>query len=161
MERSARADAYELLVATDADFTNPLIIKTGDYALSTNAWQSSVILDHATIYYWKVRAINSDTYSDWSAVGAFATEAKITPPPPPITLPPAMSTLPTPTAVSPPLVIQPVMPVPPLLPPPPPAQIQMAPDWPMYVIGALLLTIVLLVAAVMVLAMGISRRQGQ
>lgn len=155
------ADAYELLVATDADFTNPLIIKTGDYALSTNAWQSSVILDHATIYYWKVRAINSDTYSDWSAVGAFATEVKITPPPPPVTLPPAMSTLPTPTAVSPPLVIQPVMPVPPLLPPPPLTQIQMAPDWPMYVIGALLLTIVLLVAAVMVLAMGISRRQGQ
>jgi hypothetical protein len=37
----------------------------------------------------------------------------------------------------------------------------MAPDWSMYIIGALLLTIVLLVVAVMVLAMGMSRRQGQ
>ncbi len=155
------ADAYELLVATNADFTNPVIIKTGDYALPTNAWQSNVSLDHATIYYWKVRAINSDTYSDWSAVGAFATEAKVTPPPPPITLPPAVSALPMPTVISPPPAIQPVTPVPPLLPPPPPAQVQMAPDWLMYIIGALLLTIVLLVVAVMVLAMGMRRRQGQ
>ena len=44
---------------------------------------------------------------------------------------------------------------------PPLPQVQMAPDWLMYIIGALLLTIVLLVVAVMVLAMGMSRRQGQ
>ncbi len=75
----AGADGYELVVSTDANFGNPTILKTDSYALPTNAWQSSISLNYDTTYYWKVRAINGDTYSAWSAVSAFTTEPAPTP----------------------------------------------------------------------------------
>jgi hypothetical protein len=71
----AGADAYELLVSADADFSDPSIIKKDDYALSATAWQSDLGLDYDTTYYWKVRAISASTRSAWSAVGAFTTES--------------------------------------------------------------------------------------
>ena len=71
----AGADSYELLVATDAYFTNPIIIKIDAYALPATAWQSDISLDYDTAYYWKVRASGSNSYSEWSAVGAFTTES--------------------------------------------------------------------------------------
>ncbi len=78
----AGADSYELLVATDASFTNPIIIKIGAYALPATAWQSDISLDYDATYYWKVRASGSSSYSAWSAVSAFTTESspELTPP---------------------------------------------------------------------------------
>jgi hypothetical protein len=74
------ADAYELLVATDADFTHPVIAKINDYVLKTNAWLCDVSLDYETTYYWKVRAATPVTRSAWSSAGVFTTES-----PPPLT----------------------------------------------------------------------------
>jgi len=61
----AGADSYELLVSTNPSLANPTIIKTGVYALPSTAWQCNVSLNRDTTYYWKVRAISSDTRSDW------------------------------------------------------------------------------------------------
>jgi hypothetical protein len=84
----AGADSYELVVSTRAAFDNPTILKTDSYALTSTAWQCNISLDYSTTYYWKVRAVNGDTHSAWSAVGAFATgpaplEAEAPPEPPP------------------------------------------------------------------------------
>ncbi len=69
------AEAYELLVATDAEANNPVIARTDEYALTGNVWQCDVGLDYATTYYWKVRAINASTRSVWSTTGVFTTES--------------------------------------------------------------------------------------
>jgi hypothetical protein len=83
----AGAESYELVVSTKAELDNPTILKTGGYALAGTAWQCNVSLDYDTTYYWKVRAVNGDTHSAWSAVGAFSTEspplASDSPPEPP------------------------------------------------------------------------------
>jgi len=70
----AGADNYELVVSTDPVLGNPTILKSGTYALPTTAWQCNIVLNHNTTYYWKVRAISSNTCSAWSAVSAFTTE---------------------------------------------------------------------------------------
>ncbi len=70
----AVAEGYELVVSTYANLGNPTILKSGDYALATTAWQCNISLNYNTTYYWKVRAINADTCSAWSAVSAFTTE---------------------------------------------------------------------------------------
>jgi len=84
----AGADSYELVVSTRNEFDNPTILKTDSYALASTAWQCNISLDYDTTYYWKVRAVNGDTHSAWSAVGAFSTgppplEAESPPEPPP------------------------------------------------------------------------------
>jgi hypothetical protein len=84
----AGADSYELVVSTKVELDNPTILKTDSYALASTAWQCNVSLDYDTTYYWKVRAVNGDTLSAWSAVGAFSTgpaplEAEPPPEPPP------------------------------------------------------------------------------
>ena len=89
----AGADSYELVVSTEAALENPTILKTGAYALPTTAWQCNIALNYDTAYYWKVRAISSDTCSAWSAVSAFTTEP---PPSPPSTPPPEPSPPPQP-----------------------------------------------------------------
>jgi photosystem II stability/assembly factor-like uncharacterized protein len=70
------AEAYELLIATDAEFAHPVIVKINDYALTTNAWQCDVSLDYETTYYWKVRAITASTTSAWSSASVFTTESE-------------------------------------------------------------------------------------
>ncbi len=70
----AGASSYGLVVSTRAAFDNPTILKTDDYALPSNAWQCNINLNYDTTYYWRVRAVNGDTYSAWSAVSAFTTE---------------------------------------------------------------------------------------
>jgi photosystem II stability/assembly factor-like uncharacterized protein len=87
----AGADNYELVVSTEATFDNPTILKSGDYALPATAWQCNIALNYNTTYYWKVRAVGSDTYSLWSAVSAFTTE----PPPSLQSTPPSQPTQPT------------------------------------------------------------------
>jgi hypothetical protein len=134
----AGADSYELIVSTDASFGNPTILKIGDYALPSTAWECNINLNYDTTYYWKVRAINSDTYSAWSAVSAFTTEPSPLPPEEPQALqePPAPSP-PPPSAPSPPTM----------------------PDWVKYLFGALLAAVVLLSVIILVLVRGIRRLQ--
>jgi len=126
----AGVDSYELLVATDPSFASPLIIKSGAYALSAAAWQCEIDLDYDTTYYWKVRAVGSETYSAWSAVGAFTTES---PPSSPIVV--LSPSSPPPASSQPP----PAPPQPPLAPSQP-----TIPEWVIYIVGGLLLVIVLL-----------------
>ena len=153
----AGADVYELLLSPDIHFANPSIIKTGAYALPTTAWQCNVSLNYDTTYYWKVRAISSDTSSAWSAVSAFTTES----PPTPSVPPPVMSPVPSPAIppMPPPPSVPP--PAPPSLPPTPPvpspAQAPITPGWVIYLIGALSLTIILLLIIILALVVGIRR----
>ncbi len=96
----AGADAYELVASTDSSFANPLIAKLGGDALPTTTWQCNLSLKYDTSYYWKVRAINANTSSAWSAVSTFtveppsATPPMTTPPPPTVTLEPIIASLP-------------------------------------------------------------------
>ncbi len=129
----AEADNYELIVSTDASLTNPTILKVEDYALPGTAWQCNINLNYDTAYYWKVKAIGSDTCSAWSAVSAFTTEPSPAPEPPaqelPPPLPPPSPTSPQPTTL----------------------------DWVKYLIGALLLTIVLMLITMVVLVIVVRR----
>ena len=132
----AGADSYELIVSTDPSLANPTIVKIDAYALPSTAWQSNVSLNYDNAYYWKVRAIGSDTKSDWSAVGAFTTESPPSPPPP---------SAPPPTVES-------------LLPPsPPPPPQPTVPHWIVYLVGGLLLTVIMLLIITLVLVTGIRR----
>ena len=73
-ESIAKASSYELLVSADVSFAIPVVSMVGSLALPTNVWRCDVSLDRDTTYYWKVRALNAITRSDWSAVGAFTTK---------------------------------------------------------------------------------------
>lgn len=154
------ADAYELMVSTDANFANPSIIKKDDYALSATAWKCDLRLDYDTTYYWKVRAISANSRSAWSAVGAFTTES------PPVAVATESPAQPAPTPSAP---ISTFIPL-----PPPPAQTQIAPtqttlpaptivefpnppNWVIYLIGALLLTIILTLLIILTMVLRIKR----
>lgn len=162
------ADAYELLVATEVNFANPSIIKNGDYALSATAWQCDLSLNYDTTYYWKVRAISTSTHSAWSAVSAFITESpptiatsappKSTSPPSAQFSPPATTTL-TPLPTTPPTQVTPIPRAPtqdtlttPLIVPSP-----STPIWVIYLIGALLLTIILTLIIILTLVLNLRR----
>jgi photosystem II stability/assembly factor-like uncharacterized protein len=67
------ASSYELLVADNADFNRPVIVRTEQYAVPTNAWQCDASLDYNTTYYWKIRAVSESTHSSWSSTGLFTT----------------------------------------------------------------------------------------
>jgi len=165
----AGAGSYELLVSTDAFFASPLIAKIGDYALPATAWQSNISLEYDTTYYWKVRAGSSNSYSTWSAVGAFTTNSPLPEPTvveesspaelltsepsqsePPQPEPSTVESQPYGSLASPPLVLE----VPPLE--LPPVQLTV-PDWAIYSTLALQLTVVLLIVILLVLVV-ITRR---
>ena len=131
----ARADSYELIVSTGPPFENPTILKANDYALPSTAWECNINLNYNTTYYWKVRAISSDTHSAWSAVSAFTTT------------PPALEESPPEETSQPP--------TPPTPPAPPPQST--TPDWMKYLLGALLAALVLLSVIVLVLVSGMRR----
>jgi hypothetical protein len=147
------AIAYELIAASDTQFSSLVINRTGDFSLPATAWQGNLDLDYGTTYYWKVRAISSDTKSSWSAVSSFTTELLQpslgqTTSPPTIVVP-----IPTPS----PEATSAVPPTPPQPTPPSPksqALVQDAPAWVIYLIGALLLVIILLIVTILVLALG-------
>jgi photosystem II stability/assembly factor-like uncharacterized protein len=165
------AVTYELVVARDADFTGPIIFKKDEYALSSNAWQSDVLLDNDTTYYWKVRALSPNTNSGWSGAGAFTTG------PTPVTeIEGALEE----TAPSPSSQYQDIVPADVLSqyqsmpldsqekPPTPPSEPPVAPsvqhavnsrvvqDWAIYLIGSLIAAVIfaLIIILVMVLKMG-------
>jgi photosystem II stability/assembly factor-like uncharacterized protein len=160
----AGADAYELLVATDADFSYPAIIRQDDDALAATAWQCDLDLDYSTTYYWKVRGISADSRSAWSAIGAFTTE----PPPDDGTSPTATA---APTIASPNLrssgqgTPTPAPSATPAAQPPvtitqTPTIIQNLnlPAWAIYLAAALLGAILLMLLIILALAIGIIKR---
>jgi len=148
----AGADSYELLVSTEASFSHPAIAKIGDYALPATAWQSDISLDYNTTYYWKVRARSSNSYSVWSAVGAFITE--LPPSQPSLASESSVPTSPPPPA--PPLPSPPTSsPSPPTPPLPSSPTWSTLPDWAVYLTGALLLAVVILLITLLVLVVRI------
>ncbi|MFK5959453.1 MAG: proprotein convertase P-domain-containing protein [Lutibacter sp.] len=63
------ATSYDIDIATDAGFNT--IIETANVV--TNSYTSTLNLNYGTIYYWKVRAINSCANGDYSATQKFQT----------------------------------------------------------------------------------------
>lgn len=151
-----QAISYELILSSDIQFSNLVINRTGDFSLPATAWQVNIDLNPGTTYYWKVRAISSDTKSAWSAVGSFTTELPppvvVPPTAPPAVMTPAPAPAPSPTAPAPPTPPQPYLPT-----PPSPASIPETPDWVIYLIGALLLAIILLIVTIMIFAVNLRR----
>jgi photosystem II stability/assembly factor-like uncharacterized protein len=94
-ESADGATGYEFVLARDSGFTDVVVALTGADALPSTAWGCDRDLDYSTTYFWKVRAISADSYSEWGT-NVFTTEA--TPsallppqPPPPLVLEPAPS----------------------------------------------------------------------
>jgi len=75
----SKASGYELVVSRKSDFSNPVVSKTGTHSLTNSYWQSDVTLEYATVYYWRVRALASGVAGEWSAAGAFLTQAAVVP----------------------------------------------------------------------------------
>jgi len=138
------AESYELLVATDSNFTSTVIARTGELALPANAWRSEVSLEYDTTYYWKVRALGASTHSVWSPVSAFTTEPPPAEPPAEEMAPPSPPPLSSSSSS---------------LPPPSSTSSQTIPDWAIYTAGALLLTTMIL--SIVTLVLVVSMRQGQ
>jgi len=73
---AVEATGFELIVATNCDWSNPVISLTGSSALGAEtAYKITQTLQQGTNYCWKVRAINADTAtnSPWSDTGTFTT----------------------------------------------------------------------------------------
>ncbi len=51
------AQGYELEIATQTDFKNPVVRLTGANAIPVNAWQNTYTFAGNTTYYWRVRAV--------------------------------------------------------------------------------------------------------
>jgi hypothetical protein len=128
----ASADCYELILASDNSFTNPIVAKLGEQALPTTAWQCETELDYGTTYYWKVRAVSDESLSAWSATYAFTTES-----------PGKTAAAPSPASPSPPA-------------PPPAAHTDMT-EWLIYLGVALLVTMVALLATMIILVVRMRR----
>ena len=130
------AETYELLLGTEVAFNTLKTTKTGQTALPGTAWQSDVTLDYGSTYYWKVRAIGADSFSDWSNTGAFTVQTA-----------PASA---TPAAVPPPAtqVIQVTVPTPLITtnPLPDPG----IPAWLLYAIGGVGLLLVGVLSAILI-----------
>ncbi len=136
------ASKYELLLSKDSSFSNPIVTRAGTNALTASAWECETELENGTAYYWKVRAVSTNSQSNWSAVSAFTTGAK---------------TEAAPAAAAPTIIIIERTPAPRTEPPLPPAPSQTIPEWSVYLIGALLLIIILLLVIILVLVVTIRR----
>lgn len=71
----SKADAlsYEIQVASNPDFNAASVVTSAE--VSDTTLLSNIILEKATVYYWRVRGINDCRSGDWSKVGVFITEA--------------------------------------------------------------------------------------
>jgi hypothetical protein len=74
------AEGYELIVSSQEADDDPVIVKTDDYSLSHTTWECNISLDYESDYYWKVRAITSESHSDWSVLATFTTTPETTSP---------------------------------------------------------------------------------
>jgi len=72
-ESADGATGYEFVLARDSGFTDVVVALTGADALTSDAWNCDRDLDYSTSYFWKVRAISTDSYSEWG-VNSFTTE---------------------------------------------------------------------------------------
>jgi len=72
-ESADGATGYEFVLAKDSGFTDVVVALTGADALTSSAWNCDIILEYATSYFWKVRAVSEDSYSEWGT-SAFTTE---------------------------------------------------------------------------------------
>lgn len=67
------AIAYEWQLAISPDFAGANLVT--QLQLTDTLVNSSIILEKSTIYYWRVRALNSCRAGSWSKISAFSTEA--------------------------------------------------------------------------------------
>jgi photosystem II stability/assembly factor-like uncharacterized protein len=67
------AAGYEFVLAKDNGFTEVVVDFSGADALPSAAWNCDIDLEYSTSYFWKVRAISIDNYSEWGN-NAFTTE---------------------------------------------------------------------------------------
>ncbi|MDX1642123.1 MAG: T9SS type A sorting domain-containing protein, partial [Balneolaceae bacterium] len=68
-QEASRADEYQLQVAENASFTDPVI----DATISVPRYLNTGVLDFSTTYYWRVRGLNSAGEGDWSEVRTLTT----------------------------------------------------------------------------------------
>jgi hypothetical protein len=88
------ASGFEFELATDSQFLNLVVDKTGVNALgAVSAYTVDTDLQYNTVYYWRVKALTSTTNSDWSSTNVFQTFAK------PVTTTTATSTVPGTTSI--------------------------------------------------------------
>jgi len=73
-EPSSGADIYELQIALTDDFANPVVSQIN---IADTTWQTEITLNNNTKYYWRVRSVSNDLYSDWSAPWSFTTIAPL------------------------------------------------------------------------------------
>ncbi len=62
------ATGYHVILATDANFTNPIVDMTGPLS----AYQCESLFFN-TSYFWKVRSIKGEEFSDWTEARSFTT----------------------------------------------------------------------------------------
>lgn len=72
-ESADGAIGYEFILAKDSGFTEVVVAFTGADALTSDAWNCDIELEYSTSYFWKVRAIGTDSYSEWG-INSFTTE---------------------------------------------------------------------------------------
>lgn len=68
-QASGRADEYQIQVAGNPGFSSPVI----DAAVSVPRYLNTSSLNFSTMYYWRVRGLNSAGPGDWSEVRTFST----------------------------------------------------------------------------------------
>lgn len=66
------AEGYQVQLATNPSFEASAMVFDRNVPITT--FNSSVILEKSSVYYWRVRAINDCKMGDWSEVKAFSTE---------------------------------------------------------------------------------------
>jgi photosystem II stability/assembly factor-like uncharacterized protein len=82
------ATGYEFVLATDANYSQAVVSKTGANALTNSVYLCEQALAYETTYYWKVRAVSKSSSSEWAnAVFTTMAQAPAPPsaPPPPVT----------------------------------------------------------------------------
>ncbi|MFH0941563.1 MAG: hypothetical protein V1823_00840 [Chloroflexota bacterium] len=85
----AGSSSYELMVSDEVAFARPTLLKAGEAAIASTAWQTDLELAPGVTYYWRVRAVGEGTNSAWSATRAFTTAPALPQPVPVIAPPPA------------------------------------------------------------------------
>ncbi|MDZ7717555.1 MAG: GLUG motif-containing protein [Balneolaceae bacterium] len=64
------ADTYDLVVSPNGDFSDPVI---NESEITDTEFQTTTELDFSTMYYWRVRGVNTGGAGDWSETFSFTT----------------------------------------------------------------------------------------
>jgi hypothetical protein len=70
---SVAATGYELILAVNCDWNNPVLNLSGASVVSDTAYQLTFNLAKNTSYCWQVRGVNDITHSSWSDTSTFTT----------------------------------------------------------------------------------------